>query len=311
MFHNVKYKQQLNPYRQKEGMQMKKVLCTALLGVFVFVGSQAQAQNINRDNLRQSVDKDKYGPVFIIDPSRYAPVTHFIFLETKDDQVTADYKTKVAQMIRAIGSQNGFRASMTLADIDLKRIVVYYQFETEGQYKAARENPTLMALARSLQLASVRFEDYAVKPLEQSAASTDVNNSTPPPGYYAQFRMDDGVAINEAAVVKGRSQQELTALMRKAGTAANPNTSPGFIDFTFHEAIDGSRNMNLLHWSSVRAMAAGALGPLVQNLINGGLTGGTDGWGPTGPGYIGVHVYSIVDIQNGQRKDNLPPRLQR
>ncbi|WGV25240.1 hypothetical protein [Halotia branconii] len=288
---------------------MKKVLCTALLGMFVFVSSQAQAQNMDRDNLRQSADKDKYGPVFIIDPSRYAPVTHFIFLETKDDQVTADYKIKVAQMIRAIGSQDGFRASMTLADIDLKRIVVYYQFETEGQYKAARANPTLMALARSLQLASARFDDYAVRPLEQSASGSP--NGTPPPGYYAQFRMDDGVGINEAVVVKGRRQEELTALMRKAGTAANPNTSAGFIDFTFHEAIDGSRNMNLLHWSSVRAMAVGALGPLVQNLINGGLTGGTDGWGPTGPGYIGVHVYSIVDIQNGQRKDNFSPRLQR
>ncbi|NJO59213.1 MAG: hypothetical protein HC836_13070 [Richelia sp. RM2_1_2] len=204
-------------------------------------------------------------------------------------------------MVKAIASQPGFRASMTLADIDLKRIVVYYQFESEEQYKAARENPTIMELAQSLQSASARFDDYEVKPQEQGANGG--TNGTPPAGYFAQFRMEDGVGINEAVVAEGRKQEELSALMRKAGTAANPQTSAGFKDFTFHEAVDGSRNMNLLHWSDGRTMTVAALGTLIQNLINGGLTGGTDGWGPEGPGYIGVHLYNIVDIQNGQLKE--------
>ncbi len=277
---------------------MKKVLCTALLGMFVLLGSQAQAQDTFGNKLGQFADANKSGPIFVIDPSHYAPSTHFIFLETKDDSVTADYKGKVKRLIRAIGFQPGFRASLTLGDIDLKRIVVYYQFESEDQQKAARENANVMALAQALQSASARFDDYAAAP--QATIIKGVEGSAPP-GYISKFQMSDGVAINEAVVGQGRSQDELTALMQGAGVVANPNTSPGYIDFTFHKAIDSSRNMNLLHWSSVRAMAAGALGPLVQNLINGGLTGGTNGWGPTGPGFIGVHVYSIVDIQNAQR----------
>ncbi len=280
-------------------MQMKKALCTALVGMFVFLGSQqAQAQDTN---LSQSAENNKHGPAFIIDPSHYAPVTHFIFFETKDEQLTTDYIGKVANMVKAIGSQPGFRASMTLVDIDLKRMVVYYQFESEEQWKAARNgNTTIMAAAQTLQSASARFDDYAAKPEEQGASGGGANGN-PPPGYYAQFRIGDGVGINEAVVVKGRKQEELTALMRKAGTVANPNTSPGYKDFTFHEAIDGSRNMNLLHWSDIRTMTQGGLYVLVQNLINGGITGGSDGWGPTGPGLIGVHLYNIADIQNGKR----------
>jgi hypothetical protein len=281
----------------KKEMQMKKALCTALVGMFVFLGSQqVQAQDTN---FGQSADNNKRGPAFIIDPSHYAPVTHFVFLETKNDNLTPEYMNKVAQFVKAIGSQPGFRASMTLADIDLKRIVVYYQFESEEQWKAARNgNTTIMAAAQSLQSDSARFDDYAVKP-EELASNGSQGNA--PPGYTAQFRMGDGVGINEAVVVKGRKQEELTALMRKAGTVANPNTSPGYKDFTFHEAIDGSRNMNLLHWSDIRTMTQGGLYVLVQNLINGGITGGSDGWGPTGPGLIGVHLYNIADIQNGKR----------
>jgi hypothetical protein len=260
-----------------------------------------QTQETVENNRNQSVDnnKQRQGSVFIIDPSRYAPATHFIFLETKNDQITPDYAKKVAQIVRAIASQPGFRASMTLADIDLKRTVVYYQFESEEQYKAARENANIMALAQSLQSDSTRFDDYAVKPGEQGASSAGPDGKAPE-GYYAQFRMGDGVAINEAVVVKDRKQEELTALMRKAGTIANPNTSVGYKDFTFHEAIDGSRNMNLLHWSDGRTMTVATLDTLIQNLINGGLTGSSDGWGPTGPGTIGVHIYNIIDIQNGK-----------
>jgi heme-degrading monooxygenase HmoA len=257
------------------------------------------AQDTSKNNLSQFADDNKRGPSFIIDPSRYAPATHFIFLETKDDQLTPDYIGRVAKLVRAIASQPGFRASMTLADIDLKRMVVYYQFESEEQWKAAYGNANIAALAQSLQSDSMRFDDYAVNPREQGANGG--TNGTPPPGYYAQFRMGDGIGINEAVVAKGRKQAELSALMRKAGTVANPNTSPGFKDFTFHEAIDGSRNMNILHWSNGRTMTVAALGTLIQNLINNGLTGSSDGWGPTGPGYIGVHLYNIVEIQNGKR----------
>jgi hypothetical protein len=281
---------------------MKKLLCFSfitILSLSITLGSQVQARETNENSLNKSEDKQKRGPVFIIDPSRYAPATHFLFLETKGAKITSDYRNKVNQMVRALVYQPGFRASMTLVDFDLKRMVIYYQFESETQLNAAFQNPTLKPLTQTLQADSARFNDYATRPLEQGASVG--TNGTPPPGYYAQFRMGDGLAINEAVVVSGRKQQELSALMRKAGTVANPNTSEGYTDFTFHEAIDGSRNMNILHWSNGRTMTVAALGTLVQNLINGGLTGTTDGWGPKGPGYIGVHLYNIVEIQNGLR----------
>ncbi|MGL4175474.1 MAG: hypothetical protein ACRCSN_05295 [Dermatophilaceae bacterium] len=231
---------------------------------------------------------------FVLDPADYPGATHFLFLESSEDQISREYRRSVSRFVDGMASQPGFRASMTLAGTDLKRMVVYYQFETEADYTAARNNPKMIELFGPVSTASARTEDFATNPLEQIPA----NSAEPLPDYSATFKVGDGVGINEALVNPGREQAELTALMREAGVVANPNDSEGFIDFTFHEAIDGSRNMNLLHWTSVRTMSVAALGPLVQNLINGGFTGGTDGWGPDGPGLIGVHVYEIEEIRN-------------
>jgi hypothetical protein len=265
---------------------MKRFFVNTLLIMFILAGSHVQAQPMPGHG--------RPDPVFVVDPQNYPVVTRFLFLETKADEINSDYRNKVATFVRAIAAQPGFRASMTLLNIDFKRIVVYYQFESEADYLAARANIPLRELVAQITPLSSRFEDFGVQPLEQGSKTGSA------PNHRAEFRMGDGVGINEALVASGRTQAELTALMRKAGTVANPDNSPGFIDFTFHQAQDGSRNMNLLHWSSVRTMTVGALGPLVQNLINGGLTGGGDGWGPQGPGYIGVHIYSIVAIQNRQ-----------
>jgi hypothetical protein len=268
-------------------------LATAFLAVSTV--AFAQAHDFDDGGVGESRSASQ-GSAFVLDSQKYPGSTHFIFLEAKTERMTSEYRQNVDRFVRAIASQPGFRASMTLTDIDLKRVVVYYQFESEALWKAARQNPVMYPLAGALQAASKRFDDYATRPLEQIAAGAQQL----PQGYAAQFRVGDGVGINEATVVPGRQQFELTRLMRRAGQAANPNGTVGFKDFTFHEAIDGSRNMNLLHWSSVRNMTVAALGPLVQALINGGLTGTTDGWGPTGAGFIGVHVYSITNIQNGR-----------
>ncbi|NJM90979.1 MAG: hypothetical protein HC863_01525 [Myxococcales bacterium] len=241
-----------------------------------------------------NAEAQRRGPAFVLDARNYPAVTHFLFLETKGAELDNDYKGKVAAFVRAVSAQPGFRAAMVLEDIDFKRMVVYYQFESEASYTAARNEPSLRPLVGAILNLSNRFEDYAARPLEQGVAGG------PNPNHRSMFRIGDGVGINEAVVGEGRTQQELTELMRRAGIAARPDDSPGFIDFTFHQALDGSRNMNLLHWSSVRTMMAGALGPLVQNLINGGLTGGDEGWGPEGPGFINVHVYSIAAIVNGR-----------
>jgi heme-degrading monooxygenase HmoA len=265
---------------------MKALLVTVLLSLSLAFVGPAAAQPIP--------DAQRRGPVFVLDARNYPAVTHFLFLETKAAELDHDYKTKVATFLRAVSAQPGFRAAMVLEDIDFKRMVVYYQFESEASYAAARNEPSLRPLVDAILRLSNRFEDYAARPLEQGVAGG------PNPNHRSEFRMGDGVGINEARVAEGRTQQELTELMRRAGIAARPDDSPGFIDFTFHQALDGSRNMNLLHWSSVRTMMAGALGPLVQNLINGGLTGDAEGWGPDGPGYIGVHVYSIAAILNGR-----------
>ncbi len=270
------------------------LLQKACLGVLIFCCASAYAQNASDETRPQSVD---HAPAFIIDSKHYPGATHFIFLETKAAKVTPEYSAKVGRFLRAIALQPGFRASMTLSDTDQKRMVVYYQFETAQQWNAARQNPAIFGPAGEVQAESARFEDFAANPLEQVAAGA---SQTLPPGYVAQFRMGDGVAINEAVVVSGRQQFELTNLMRRAGLAANPNNSEGFKEFTFHQAVDGSRNMNLLHWSSVRTMSVAALNVLVQPLINNGLTGTIDGWGPAGVGYIGVHVYNITGIQNGR-----------
>jgi hypothetical protein len=271
-----------------------KLFTKACLGVLVLVCAVAHAQSTPNG---AATFPGSPVPVFIIDSNNYPGATHFVFLETKAAKVTPQYAAKVARFVRTIALQPGFRASMTLSDIDEKRMVVYYQFETAQQWAAARQNPAMFGPAGELQADSARFEDFAVNPLEQIAAGS---SPTLPPGYYAQFRMGDGVGINEAIVVKGRQQYELTNLMRRAGIAANPNNSEGYKDFTFHQAVDGSRNMNLLHWSSVRTMSVAALGVLIQPLINNGLTGTVDGWGPGGVGYIGVHVYNITAIQNGR-----------
>ena len=244
-------------------------------------------------------------PTLIIDPNNYPAVTRFIFLESKTDTISREYAKLLGDFVNSIAAQPGFRASMTLADIDRKRAVVYYQFNTQAQYDTLRANApeSMKALANSLQNASARFEDFGAAPMEQLPAASLTNPPAPADGYYAEFRYGNGVGINEAVANPGRTQAEVTTLMRHAGIAgAVPTDAPGFKEFTFHMGIGTDRNMNLLRYETLSNMTVAAVYPLAQGLINGGGTGGYDWYGPTGPAKLGLHVYRIVNINDGSRR---------
>jgi hypothetical protein len=291
---------------------MKKFFFSLLLSLLTITASQAQPQSTG-GSLFGSYGKHgaRVSP-FILDPADYPGVSHFLFLETKAKQLTKGYATKVNKFVDAISQQPGFRASMTLVDVDDKRIVVYYQFDTEDQYNTARQNESVFPIAGAVRNESARFEVFATRPLEQIAFNPDLvgtNQNTGagappnPPGYYAKFRVGEGVGINEALVNldNGRTQAELTELMHKAGQVNDINNAAGYKDFTFHEGLDGSRNMNLIHWQDVKTLTAASLSNLLQPLMNNGLSGGHDGWGPDGPGTIHLHIYYVTDIKHGTK----------
>jgi hypothetical protein len=273
---------------------MKKLFLHALIVLLAVADGTASAQDDARKN-----DYAKNAPTLIVNPANPA-VTRFIFLETKADFISKSYSELVERFVRTIAQQPGFRAGMTLEDIDHKHIVVYYQFENAAQYDALRTNPVpaMKELANTLQNASSRFEDIGATPTTQIPGGQPANTPpTPVPGYYAEFRYGDGVGINEAVANPGRNQAEVTYLMEHAGLrGATPQDAPGFKEFTFHIGADGMRNMNLLRYDSVEHMTIAAIYPLSQGLINGGGTGGTDWYGPNGPAKLGLHVYRIVGI---------------
>lgn len=291
---------------------MKKMFFSVLLSLLNITASQAQPQVAGEGMFGDHSHFGSRVKPFILDPADYPGVTHYLFLETKAKQLTKDYATKVNRFVNAIAAQPGFRASMTLVDVDTKRIVVYYQFETEDQYNTARQNEAVFPIAGAVRNGSARFEVFATRPLEQIAFNPDLvgtNQNTGagappnPPGYYAQFKIGEGVGINEALVNldKGRTQAELTELMHKAGQVNDINNAAGYKDFTFHEALDGSRNMNFIHWQDVKTLTAASLSNLLQPLMNNGLSGGHDGWGPDGPGTIHLHIYYVTDIKHGTK----------
>jgi len=290
---------------------MKKLFFSVLLSLLTITASQAQPLNPGGGMFGGHGQFRLGVKPFVLDPTDYPGVSHFLFLETKAKQLTKDYASKVNRFVNAIAAQPGFRACMTLVDVDAKRIVVYYQFETEDQYNTARQNEAVFPIAGAVRNDSARFEVFASRPLEQIAFNPDlVGNPNPgagappnPPGYYAKFRIGEGVGINEALVNldKGRTQAELTELMHKAGQVNDINNAPGYKDFTFHEGLDGSRNMNLIHWKDVKTLAAASLSNLLQPLMNNGLSGGHDGWGPDGPGTIHLHIYHVADIKHGTK----------
>jgi hypothetical protein len=286
---------------------MRTVFSNVLLGawlvccVIMFGSAAAQPLSPGAHDHR-----NPHRPAFVLDRNNYPAVTRFVFLVPKDGDVTPAYMAKVNKFIDAVAAQPGFRASMSLLDIDRTRVTIYYHFDSQAQWENARNNPPpeILAAAGVLQSMSSRFEDVGARPLEQFA-----NGETPPPpgqtpppsNYVSRFYLGEGVATNEALVVAGRTQAELTTLMRRAGIVNNPNVTPGFVDFTFHQALDGSRNINLLHWATPPEMAAAAIYQLIQPLINNpGYVGTSDGWGANGVGLIGVRVYQVVRIQNGR-----------
>jgi hypothetical protein len=276
---------------------MKAVFTGVVLGVMVLLTGVSNARDLDESSV---TDHAMNGPVFTIDSKKYPGSTHIIFLESKEKYVTPAYMSGVNRFVNAMSSQPGFMAAMVLSDIDRKRTAVYYQFETENEWQAARANPRMYPFADVLVNTSARFEDFALLPQEQFAAGGNPNQPTPP-GYVSKFRIGDGVATNEARVV--RTQAELTQLMRRAGIVNNINDSDGFIDFTFHQAVDGTRNVNLLHWTSARTMASAALANLIQPLLNvPGYAGTPDGWGSGGVGLINVHVYTVTRIEKGRRR---------